>query len=268
MNGAEITSILTEEEWLKREEAAEKRWQDLQEKLRVSRDERQKQNERIRLEWEAEKKRLEKQLEEEEEKKRKAIEQQKETKRLLDDYVENGGSVPEQLLVSFESNPSKPSCPFFVKTGACRYGNACSRNHIRPGVSKVVLVPNFYSHYSLEHAGDSEYGNDLSLEFDRDEMYQHFREFFYDVLPEMEKCGRVRQFKVCCNQEGHLRGNVYVEYDDFREAIRSLRMFQGRWYSGKQLNVEFCRIDSWKSAICGNNFFSRISTKFVLYDFE
>lgn len=67
----------------------------------------------------------------------------------------------------------------------------------------------------------------------------------------MEKFGYVRQFKVCCNHEAHLRGNVYVEFRSSREAIKCFRSLQGRWYGGKQLQVEFCGIQSWTSAICG-----------------
>jgi len=121
---------------------------------------------------------------------------------------------------------------------------------VRPGISRVLLIPNFYSHYSLQQT-ENEHGNDFTLEFENQETYEDFKQFFYDVLPEMEKCGRVRQFKVCCNQEIHLRGNVYVEYSSFREAVKSYRTFLGRWYGGKQLHVEFCNIESWKSAICG-----------------
>lgn len=142
-------------------------------------------------------------------------------------------------------------CPFFSKTSACRFKDVCSRNHIRPGISKVLLFPNFYTHYSLEQARDSEYGSDLSLEYDDRETYKHFLEFFEDVLKELETYGHVNQFKVCKNTEPHLRGNVYVEYSHTREALRAYKDLNGRWYAGKKINVEFCNIVSWKAAICG-----------------
>jgi len=53
---------------------------------------------------------------------------------------------------------------------------------------------------------------DLTLEFEDSELYQHFETFYRDVLPEFKAVGRVVQFKVCCNYEPHLRGNVYVQY--------------------------------------------------------
>ena len=52
----------------------------------------------------------------------------------------------------------------------------------------------------------------VALEYDEGEKYTHFIDFYRDVLPEFRKCGEVMQFKVSCNQEPHLRGNVYVQF--------------------------------------------------------
>ncbi|CAH1369351.1 unnamed protein product [Tenebrio molitor] len=231
------------------EEEARKQWNELQKKLEEAREERARQNMLIKLEWEKEQKRLkeikEKKEREKEENERKQLLLQQE----IENFIAHGGATPEYLKVNIEMNPNKPICPFFQKTAACRFRDLCSRNHIKPGVSRILLIPNFYSHYSLEQS-ETEHG-DSSLEFENYETYSHFKDFFFDVLPEMEKSGRVRQFKVCCNHESHLRGNVYVEYSCTREAVKSFQIFNGRWYGGKQLSVEFCNIESWKSAICG-----------------
>lgn len=77
------------------------------------------------------------------------------------------------------------------------------------------------------------------------------RDFYEDVLPEWERIGRISQFKVCCNFEPHLRGNVYIEYESAQDAVKAFKMFHGRYYGGKQINVEFVTIESWKAAICG-----------------
>lgn len=53
---------------------------------------------------------------------------------------------------------------------------------------------------------------DISLEYDDEELYQSFKEFYNDVVPEFKKLGTIVQFKVCCNCEPHLRGNVYVQF--------------------------------------------------------
>ncbi|XP_060517497.1 U2 small nuclear ribonucleoprotein auxiliary factor 35 kDa subunit-related protein 2 [Cylas formicarius] len=237
-------------EWLKVEKEAQIQWQELQKKIALAREEKQKQNMKIRAEWEREQKKLldlkrrkEKELEEA------RILQEKRDSEILN-FLECGGSTPEHLKTELESNPGKTTCPFFKKTGACRFFDGCSRNHVRPGVSKTILITNFYSHYSLV-TKENEHGSDGSLEYEKDETYSHYREFFYDVVSEMEKCGKILQFRTCCNHELHLRGNVYVEYSTTREALISYRKFNGRWYGGRQLNVQFCQIDSWKTAICG-----------------
>lgn len=51
------------------------------------------------------------------------------------------------------------------------------------------------------------------MEYEYSAIYKHFLEFYQDSIPEFKLCGRVLQFKVCCNYEPHLRGNVYVQYD-------------------------------------------------------
>lgn len=61
----------------------------------------------------------------------------------------------------------------------------------------------------------------------------------------------LRHFLTCCNHEAHLRGNLYIEYETTREALITYHKFNGRWYAGKQLNVNFCNIPSWRAAVCG-----------------
>lgn len=243
-------SIEQHQKWLKAEEEAQKRWQELQRKLTAAREERARQNAKIRLEWEQEQNRLK----EIQEQKRKELEERRkqQVKRYeeISNFIENGGDTPEHLKEQFESNPGKPICPFFHKTSTCRFFDVCSRNHIRPSMSRIILITNFYTHYSLEKT-ENDSITDSNLEFENYETYEDYREFFFDVVPELEKCGRIKQFKVCCNHESHLRGNVYVEYETTRSALKSYQIFNGRWYGGKQLNVEFCNIESWKSAICG-----------------
>lgn len=218
--------------------------------MTLVREESARQQTLIKAEWEKEQRKLkeleEKKLKEEEEK----LKQQLLLQEQLENFIEKGGHIPKELQKILETNPNKPVCPFYKKVGACRFGDACSRNHQRPCISRILLIPNFYSHISLDQSMENEYGSN-SLEFESHERYSHFKEFFYDVLPELEKFGDIKQFEVCCNEEPHLRGNVYVEYSSSRAAMKAYRTLQGRWYGGKQLNVEFCGLESWKNAICG-----------------
>lgn len=250
-------------QWRKVEEEAQKHWQSIRKKVLTEKRERVRQNEKIKLEWEKEQKR---QKELKEQKERKLEEELRQRERLnenINDFIAYGGNIPECLKTKSETNPCKPLCPFFQKTSTCRFYDVCSRNHIRPGISRILLIPNFFTHYSLETT-ENEYGSDSGLEFEDYEIYNHYKEFFYDVVPEMKTFGEIKYFKTCCNHEPHLRGNVYVEFLSTRSALKGYKGLNGRWYGGKQLSVEFCNIESWKKAICGKYFYNPFKLQFLL----
>lgn len=136
--------------------------------------------------------------------------------RQIEDYISGTGPVPDELTIAIDSNPGKAQCTFFSKTSACRFGIKCSRNHNRPSISSLLMIPNFFTHIRLEQSTPTEYGSDLLLEYDDAELYKAFVEFFNDTLPEFQKFGTVTQFRVCNNQEAHLRGNVYIEFENER----------------------------------------------------
>ncbi|KAH1020043.1 hypothetical protein HUJ04_009772 [Dendroctonus ponderosae] len=224
-----------EAQWRKVEEEAQEQWRKLQERLAQAKDERLKQNLKIRLEWEREQEKLKEiQLEKERKLEEERAQQEKHVKELLD-FLEQGGDTPEHLKRTMETNPGKKPCPFFQKVCACRFFDTCSRNHIRPGVSSTLLITNFFTHISLE-VKENEHGSDSSLEFEKEDTFKYYKDFFYDVILELEKCGKIRRFVTCCNHEPHLRGNVYIQYETTREALSSYHKFNGSFYAGKQLN--------------------------------
>ncbi|KFM74891.1 U2 small nuclear ribonucleoprotein auxiliary factor subunit-related protein 1, partial [Stegodyphus mimosarum] len=108
-----------------------------------------------------------------------------------------------------------------------------------------------YSHFSIDQTGRDDYDTDIALEYEDKERYQDFENFYWDVLPEFKKFGKVVQFKVCSNHEPHLRGNVYVQYSKEEEAVEAYKNFNGRYYAGKQITCEFTHVIKWRSAICG-----------------
>lgn len=89
---------------------------------------------------------------------------------------------------------------------------SCSRVHIHPSVSCTILIHGMYSHFSIGQTGRADFDTDDILEYEDSERYQDFKDFYFDVLPEFKKYGKVVQFKVCSNHEPHLRGNVYVQF--------------------------------------------------------
>lgn len=91
----------------------------------------------------------------------------------------------------------------------------------------------------------------------RNVFFLCFRDFYFDVLPEFEKLGRITQFKVCCNKSPHLKGNVYVQYDRLASAETAVSAFNGRWYAGKQISCIYVPIEKWRPALCGWYFLSK-----------
>ncbi|XP_065841179.1 U2 small nuclear ribonucleoprotein auxiliary factor 35 kDa subunit-related protein 2-like isoform X2 [Oscarella lobularis] len=153
-------------------------------------------------------------------------------------------------------NPSAPDqtiadCSFYAKTGACRYGERCSRHHSRPVISRTLLIANMFSSVELDQQVLDEIDHDVELEYDEREAYEKFVDFYADIRPAFEEAGNVVNLMVCCNYEPHLRGNVYVEYAREEEASRAFAAFNGRWYAQKQLSVQYCPVTDWKSAVCG-----------------
>nr|XP_013807043.1 PREDICTED: U2 small nuclear ribonucleoprotein auxiliary factor 35 kDa subunit-related protein 2 [Apteryx mantelli mantelli] len=145
----------------------------------------------------------------------------------------------------------RANCPFYIKTGSCRFGDRCSRKHNYPTSSKTLLVRGMFLTFGMEQCRRDDYDTDASLEYSDEETYQQFLEFYEDVLPEFQNVGKVVQFKVSCNYEPHLRGNVYVQYQTEKDCQAALALFSGRWYAGRQLHCEFCPVTRWKTAICG-----------------
>uniref|UniRef100_A0A8C5LYS2 Zinc finger CCCH-type, RNA binding motif and serine/arginine rich 2 n=1 Tax=Leptobrachium leishanense TaxID=445787 RepID=A0A8C5LYS2_9ANUR len=143
------------------------------------------------------------------------------------------------------------NCPFYIKTGACRFGERCSRRHNYPSSSQTLLIRGMFVTYGMEQCRRDDYDTDASLEYGDEEIYQQFLDFYGDVVPEFKSVGKVVQFKVSCNFEPHLRGNVYVQYQTEEECLQAFSLFNGRWYAARQLQCEFSPVTRWKTAICG-----------------
>lgn len=205
---------------------------------------------KVRQEFEAKQKKLFKRREEEKQRQEMLLKQQADMRKEIDDYIDHGSKTPDALRKVTNSQPGRDACPFFAKTGTCRYGDMCSRNHQRYSLTSMILIPGFYAHFSMEKQS-KEYDTDISLEYESAETRKHFREFYFDVMPELKKYGKIKTMQYCCNSEIHLRGNLYVEYYSERDAAKAQRGLAGRWYAGRQLNCEFAYIKSWRQAICG-----------------
>ncbi|KAK5915580.1 hypothetical protein CesoFtcFv8_001160 [Champsocephalus esox] len=254
---AEEERLRLHTEWLERERLAQEEF-----KLRAEREEavrkRKEEEERmIKEEWEAQQKKEEEEKEQKQQDKR---DREEAVQKMLDEaenQLENGGAWmnPEapgtKSSENFGTERDVANCPFFLKTGACRFGDRCSRKHVYPTASPTLMIRGMFTTFGLQQSRRDDYDIDASLEYSEEELQETFLDFYQDVLPELKSVGKVVQFKVSCNYEQHLRGNVYIQFDTEEQCMEAIIRFNGRWYAGRQLHCEMCPVTRWKNAICG-----------------
>ncbi|XP_006892485.1 PREDICTED: U2 small nuclear ribonucleoprotein auxiliary factor 35 kDa subunit-related protein 2 [Elephantulus edwardii] len=241
------------EEWLQREQKAQEEFRIKKEKEEAARKRQEELERKLKEEWEEQQR---KEQEEEEQRLQEKREREEAVQKMLDraeNELENGATWqnPEPPLDVRIMEKDRAYCPFYSKTGACRFGDRCSRKHNFPASSPTLLIRSMFTTFGMEQCRMDDYDPDASLEYSEEETYQQFLEFYDDVLPEFKNVGRVVQFKVSCNFEPHLRGNVYVQYQSEEDCQAALSLFNGRWYAGRQLQCEFCPVTRWQMAICG-----------------
>lgn len=243
------------EEWLRREEKAQEEFRAKKKKEEAARKRKEEQERKLKAEWEEQQR---KEREEEEQRQQEKREREEAVQKMLDqaeNELENGGTWqnPEPPTDLRVLEKDRANCPFYTKTGACRFGDRCSRKHNFPTSSPTLLIKSMFTTFGMEQCRRDDYDPDSSLEYSEEETYQQFLDFYHDVLPEFKNVGKVVQFKVSCNLEPHLRGNVYVQYQSEEDCQAAFSLFNGRWYAGRQLQCEFCPVTRWKMAICGKS---------------
>uniref|UniRef100_A0AAY5L2I2 Zinc finger (CCCH type), RNA-binding motif and serine/arginine rich 2 n=1 Tax=Esox lucius TaxID=8010 RepID=A0AAY5L2I2_ESOLU len=238
-------------EWLERERLAQEEFRLRCEREETARKRKEEEEERIKEEWEAQQRREEEEKEQKQQAKR---DREEAVQKMLDQaesQLENGGPWKNPEAPDFGTEQDRANCPFFLKTGACRFGDRCSRKHVHPLSSPTLMIRGMFATFGMDQRSRDDYDTDACLEYSEEEVLQQFVDFYEDVLPEFKGAGKVVQFKVSCNFEPHLRGNVYVQFDTEEQCREAFMMFNGRWYAGKQLQCEFSPVTRWKTAICG-----------------
>uniref|UniRef100_A0AAV2LSM5 Uncharacterized protein n=1 Tax=Knipowitschia caucasica TaxID=637954 RepID=A0AAV2LSM5_KNICA len=244
------------EQWLERERLAQEEFKLKMEREEAAQRRREEEERLIKEEWEA---RQRKEQEEQEQKKQERRDREEAVQKRLDEaesQLEKGATwmnpeAPNEGSKNYGTERDVANCPFFLKTGACRFGDRCSRKHVIPSSSTTLLIRSMFFTFGMEQSERDDFDMDSSLEHSEEELQEHFIDFYHDVLPEFRSIGRVVQFKVSCNYESHLRGNVYVQFETEEQCQAAWIKFNGRWYAGRQLQCELCPVTRWKNAICG-----------------
>lgn len=129
----------------------------------------------------------------------------------------------------------REKCHFYCKIGACRHGDKCSKKHIRPLSSHTIVI---YNMLNITDEGIN------PLQFDQ---------FYEDVYMEACTFGPVRSMVVCENGNDHLKGNVYLYYENKDDAQRARDNFNTRWYDERPLYSDLTHITDFREAICRNH---------------
>mmetsp|Transcript_15539 Transcript_15539/g.30512 ORF Transcript_15539/g.30512 Transcript_15539/m.30512 type:complete len:293 (+) Transcript_15539:45-923(+) len=147
--------------------------------------------------------------------------------------------MADRLSRIIGTEEDKVNCPFYFKIGACRHGDRCSRNHLRPTFSQTLMIPHLY----IPPPSDAQ-GNPTA------DPEDHFEEFYEEILEELSKFGEVEQFHTVENLGDHMFGNVYIKYRDETDAESCLKAMSGRYYAGRMLTPEYSPVTDFSEARC------------------
>jgi splicing factor U2AF subunit len=134
----------------------------------------------------------------------------------------------------------KVNCPFYLKIGSCRHGDACERTHLKPAFSETLLFKHMYQNPFWECTGIP----------DQEKLQAEFDAFYCDVFSEVVKVGEVKHMVVVENTGEHLTGHVYIMFGDEDVAAEVLQKMQGRFFKGRPLAVEFSPVRDFMDSRC------------------
>ena len=130
-------------------------------------------------------------------------------------------------------------CPFYRKTGACRHGDRCSRQHVVSLEATTVLIPHFWTLQSTPQTQPT-----------AETAQSKFEDFFAEIHAEMRKYGVIEEMHVLDNQSDHLIGNVYVRYQKRKMAESMVTANRGRWYAGRCMLPHLVPVPNFAEGRC------------------
>ncbi|KAH8919545.1 hypothetical protein BT69DRAFT_1313275 [Atractiella rhizophila] len=142
--------------------------------------------------------------------------------------------MASSLAAIYGSEQDKVNCSFYLKIGACRHGDRCSRKHIKPTFSQTLVVQNMFQ--NPLHTDPSNSGS-LTPE----DLQSYFDSFYEDVFCELVKYGHLLEMHVCDNVGDHLIGNVYARFEWEDEAGKAT------------LFAELSPVTDFREACCRQN---------------
>ena len=169
------------------------------------------------------------------------------------DRRRNGGYPQDH----YRSSSSSQNCSFYLKIGACRHGNRCSRVHNPVQHSLTVILPHFYENPLTAQKSLEEVESNPNI--GRNSYYQPFKtlkekylleDFYVDVFEELSKYGEIDTLLIASNVCDHLVGNVYVKYYMEEDAEKAVRRVNGRFYKGRMVKAALTPVADFDEAKC------------------
>ena len=76
------------------------------------------------------------------------------------------------------------------------------------------------------------------------------RDLDRDFYEELSKFGRIEALHICDNLGDHMLGHAYCKCSEEEEAADALNVMNGRYYDGRQMEVEFSPVLDFREARC------------------
>jgi len=155
--------------------------------------------------------------------------------------------MAEALARIYGTEEDRVNCPFYLRIGACRNGDQCTRLHNRPTISQTLMLARMYHNTpeSLQIAQEEPWDDEM---YDR--AQEHLELFYEEVFLELAKYGEIEDMVCVDNIADHMFGNVYVKYYSEDDSEKALTQLTGRYYGGRLIQAEFSPVTDFREARC------------------
>ena len=152
--------------------------------------------------------------------------------------------MAQNLATIHGTEKDKVNCPFFFKIGACRHGDSCTKQHIRPELSQTIIINHLYDNPYIKR-------NESVMSFEeRQQVKNEFNIFYEDVFSEIAKHGEIEDMIVCGNLSDHMNGNVIIKFTDEQNASEAMKFLLARYYAGKMIQPSYSFVTQLDEALC------------------
>jgi len=118
------------------------------------------------------------------------------------------------------------NCSFFLRTGCCRHGDSCPKEHSWPPFGTTILFQHLWIAPKRILAK-------------KKARSRHYDAFVEDLLEECLKYGHVSNILTVANMGDHMVGNTFVRFEDEEQAAKCLAGLTGRYYAGRKVHAVY-----------------------------